>query len=148
MDKEQYIQDRLENQIIWYDTKSKSNQTWFKSLRIIEIVSAAIIPFVAGYSESIPYGTFFIGVLGVVIAVCSGLSALNKYQENWLTYRTTCETLRHEKFLFMTETRPYDGDDAFSQFVTRIESLISKENTQWARSIKEKSYNKQNQSSE
>ncbi|MBQ4878206.1 DUF4231 domain-containing protein [Pseudoalteromonas luteoviolacea] len=138
MDKEQYLIERLEDQITWYDTKSKSNQRWFKSLRVIELVSAAIIPFIAGYSESVPYGTVVIGALGVVIAICAGLASLNKYQENWLMYRTTCETLRHEKYLFMTNTRPYDGDEAFNQFVTRVENLISKENTQWARSIKEK----------
>jgi len=144
MDQEQYLQERVENQIKWYDDKSKSNQNWFKSLRIIEIVSAAFIPFIAGYNESIPCGNVIVGFLGVVIAVCAGLAALNKYQENWLTYRTTCETLRHEKFLFMTNTKPYDTDDSFDQFVTRVENTISKENTQWARVAKKKSHNNAN----
>ncbi|WP_051563804.1 DUF4231 domain-containing protein [Enterovibrio calviensis] len=143
MDESAYLKDRVDDQINWYGTKSKSNQRWFKYLRVVEIVSAAIIPFIAGYSKSIPYGTVVIGLFGVVIAICAGLAALNKYQENWLMYRTTCETLRHEKYLFMTATKPYDGDDAFGHFVTRVESLISKENTQWARAAKEKSHNKQ-----
>lgn len=142
MDQEQYLQDRVEDQINWYDTKSKTSQRWFKSLRIIEIASAAIIPFIAGYSESIPCGIIIIGFLGILIAICTGLAALNKYQENWLMYRTTCETLRHEKFLFMTETKPYDDGEAFNQLVTRVENLISKENTLWARSAKEKLHNK------
>lgn len=145
MDQDQYLQDRVEDQINWYDTKSKSNQRWFKSLRTIEIVSAAIIPFIAGFSESIPCGTIIIGFLGVFIAVCAGLAALNKYQENWLTYRTTCETLRHEKYLFITKAKPYDENGAFNNFVVRVESLVSKENTQWARSVKEKSSNKTSQ---
>ncbi|AOT08312.1 DUF4231 domain-containing protein [Pseudoalteromonas luteoviolacea] len=138
MNKEQYLKDRVDNQINWYNKKSKSNQMWFKSLRIIEIVSAAIIPFVAGYSNSIPHGMVFIGVLGVIIAICAALTALNKYQENWLVYRTTCEALLQEKFLFMTNAKPYNNEEAFSKFVTRVESLLSKENTQWARSVKEK----------
>jgi hypothetical protein len=96
----------------------------------------------AGYSDSIPCGTIIIGFLGVVIAICAGLAAINKFQENWLMYRTTCETLRHEKFLFMTKTKPYDDNEAFNQFVVRVENLISKENTQWARVSKEKSHNK------
>ena len=142
MEQDQYLQDRVEDQISWYDNNSKSNQTWFKSLRIIEIVSAAIIPFIAGFSDSVPFGAIIIGALGIVIAVCAGLSALNKYQENWLTYRTTCETLRHEKFLFLTKTKPYDDNEAFNQFVGRIENLISKENIQWARITKAKTHNK------
>jgi len=145
MDQDQYLKNRVEDQITWYNDKSKTNQSWFKTLRVIEIMSAAIIPFIAGFSQSIPYGVVIIGVLGVVIAVCAGLSALNKYQENWLTYRTTCETLRHEKFLFVTGTKPYDGEESFNQFVSRIariESLISKENTQWSRTTKIKAHNK------
>lgn len=142
MDQDNYISERLEKQIDWYDTKSQNNQQWFKSLRIAEIVCAAIIPFLAGMSESIPFSQIIIGALGVVIAICAGLSALNKYQENWLTYRTTCETLRHEKYLFLTGSKPYDGDGAFNQFVERIEGLISKENTQWSRITSEKSHDK------
>lgn len=142
MDKENYLEERLEAQIDWYDTKSKSNQSWFKNLRIAEIFCAALIPFVAGFSESIPNGQIVIGLLGVIIAVCAGLSGLNKYQENWLTYRTTCETLRHEKYLFLTGCSPYEGKDSFNKFVDRIESLISKENTQWSRFSNDKTNNK------
>lgn len=144
MEKEIYLKDRLEDQINWYDKKSQANQRWFKSLRITEIVCAALIPFIAGMSVSIPYGTVIIGSLGVVIAISAGLSSLNKYQENWLTYRTTCETLRHEKFLFLTGCKPYDSDLAFNKFVERIENLISKENSQWSRDAGEKSHNKAN----
>ena len=93
-------------------------------------------------SDSIPYGQIIIGALGVVIAVCAGLSALNKYQENWLTYRTTCETLRHEKYLFLTGCKPYEGDDALTSLVERVEGLISKENSQWSRAASGKSHNK------
>ena len=31
---------------------------------------------------------------------------------------------------------PYDFEDAFKLLVQRVENLISKENTQWAQSIK------------
>lgn len=140
MDQGQYLQDRVEVQIKWYDDNSNSNQCWFKTLRFIEIVSAAMIPFIAGYIDSIQYGTVIIGFLGVLIAICAGMASLNKYQENWLIYRTTCEALTHEKILFTTGTKPYDGD-AFNQFVERVESLLSKENKLWARESKKKLHN-------
>ena len=47
-------------------------------------------------------------------------------------YRTICETLRHEKYLFLTKTRPYNSNDAFNKLVEKIEGLISKENSQWS----------------
>ncbi len=138
MEQSNYLTERLDAQIEWYDTKSQANQRWFKSLRTTEIICAAVIPFLAGYSDSIPLGRVIIGALGVIIAICAGLSILNKYQENWLTYRTTCETLKHEKYLFLTGCKPYEDESSFNQFVERVESLISKENSQWSRFTKEK----------
>jgi hypothetical protein len=39
--------ERLEDQISWYDLKSNSCQSWFKGLKLLEVSSAAIIPFLA-----------------------------------------------------------------------------------------------------
>lgn len=139
MDAEQYVKERLEGQIDWYDRKSQRNQKWFKFLRVTEIICAAVIPFIAGMFGDIIYGQISIGILGVIIAISAGLSSLNKHQEIWLTYRTTCETLIHEKFLFLTACKPYDCDCAFTTFVERIEGLISKENSQWSRNSRKKS---------
>jgi hypothetical protein len=41
------IIERLGDQIGWYDRKRISNMHWFKRIKITEIVSAAIIPFLA-----------------------------------------------------------------------------------------------------
>ena len=133
MDQEQYLQERVEDQITWYGEKSQLNKKWFKFLRITEIVGAAIIPFLAGIGSSIPYYSVIIGTLGVIIAISAGVSAVYKFHENWLEYRTTSETLKHEKYLFQTKCRPYDQEDSFSLLVQRVEGLISKENSQWSR---------------
>ncbi len=135
MNEEEYIEQRLKDQINWYDKKSQFNQKWFKRLRILEIVSAAIIPFLAGIGPNIPYYQLIIGFLGVVIAVSAGISSIYKFHENWIEYRTTAETLKHELYLFETKCQPYNEDDAFCKLVQRIESLISKENTQWSRNL-------------
>ena len=42
---DEYIEQRLNDQISWYDRKSGTSQLWFKRLRFAEIVAAAIIPF-------------------------------------------------------------------------------------------------------
>ncbi|WCN12766.1 DUF4231 domain-containing protein [Marinomonas mediterranea] len=138
MDESAYFKDRVQDQIDWYDKKSQSSQKWYKRLRTTEIVCAAVIPFLAGFSDIVPHNQLLIGTLGIVIAVCAGISSLNKLHENWLTYRTTCETLKHEKYLFLTKCKPYDTEAAFEKFVTRVENLISKENSQWSRTTKER----------
>jgi len=133
MDEQEYIKVRLEDQIDWYSKKSQSNQKWFKSLRLIEIVSATLIPFLAGIGQSFPCYRIIIGCLGVIIAISAGLGALNKFQENWIEYRTIVETLKHEKYLFQTKCKPYDDKNSYQRLVQRVESLISKENSQWSR---------------
>jgi len=136
MNEEQYLTERVQDQIDWYDQKSQFNQKWFKRLRMIEIVCASLIPLLSGLSSSIEYSEWIVGVLGVAIAIAAASSGIYKFQENWIQYRTSSETLKHEKYLYVTNSTPYQGDDKFEMLVTRIESLISKENSNWSRYIK------------
>ena len=132
---DEYIEQRLNDQIVWYDRKSSANQSWFKRLRFAEIVAAAIIPFLSGFAgNSLPI-KIAIGALGVLVAVVASLLGLLQLQVHWIEYRATAESLRREKFLFLTQTEPYDKDDAFHLLVQRVEALLSKENTDWTQSM-------------
>lgn len=131
MDQNEYLEQRVDDQINWYSKKSQQNQKIFKYLRIIEFVAAASIPFLAGYTKRLDYLQIITGLLGIIIAVIAGVLSLYRFQENWTEYRTTCETLKHEKYLFLTKVSPYDGTNAFTLFVEKIELLISKENSAW-----------------
>lgn len=137
MTEEEYLQDRLENQITWYDTKSLYNQRRYKRLRLMEIIAAALIPFLSGMSGKLCYSEWIIGGLGVIIAVSAAAGALYKYHENWIQYRTTAEQLKHEKFIYLTRTGLYAHENRFITLVERIESLISKENSNWAQLSKQ-----------
>ena len=132
---EEYIEQRLSDQIGWYDRKSSTNQRWFKRLRFAEIAAAAIIPFLSGFAgDSLPI-KIAIGTLGVLVAVIASLLGLLQLHEHWIEYRATAESLRKEKFLFLTQTEPYDTDDAFHLLVQRVEALLSKENTEWIQAM-------------
>lgn len=132
MDESEYLKNRLDDQIDWYDRKSIQNQKTFKRLQVILIVAAASIPFISGYVNELYYLQYLLGGIGVLIAAITGLISLYKFQETWTAYRTTCESLRHEKYLYLTKTNPYNGKNAFSLLVQRVEMLISKENSSWA----------------
>lgn len=137
MNQEEYLEKRLEYQIGWYDNRSVKNQKWFKRLQVIVIIASAIIPFLSGYmGESTQYLKYIIGCLGLVIAAITAVLGLYQFQENWLEYRTTCESLRHEKYLFLTGAEPYNADEPFLLLVERVEGLISKENTNWQNYMK------------
>ena len=137
MNEEEYLKKRLEDQINWYDTKAAWNQKWFKRLQAIAILAAACITFSSGYvSDELAWIKIAIGVLGLIVAAISAYLTLYRFQENWIEYRTTCESLKHEKFIYLTKTSPYEGDNAFPLLVERVETLISKEHTNWSRQMK------------
>ncbi len=132
LNEEEYISERVDGQIEWYDNKSQKAQSWFKRIRIIEIIAAGSIPLFAGFGSGENWSIFIVGVLGALVAMLASLLSLNQFHENWIEYRTTCESLKHEKYLFLTNSEPYHIDDSFGLFVQRIESLISKENSAWS----------------
>ena len=121
--------ERLEDQINWYDRKSNYSERAYKGLKVIEIVAAALVPLAAGLH--LPAAVT--GSLGVLIAVLEGLLQLNQYQHNWISYRSTCETLKHEKFLYLATAGPYSAAaNAHALLAERIESLVSQEHAKWA----------------
>jgi hypothetical protein len=140
MTPDEYIEQRVDDQINYYDTQSKKSQKRFKQLSGIQIMSGALIPIISGFSVSIVYSEWITAFLGVAVTCATAFLSLNKYQERWINYRTTCETLKHLKHLFVTSATPYKSDDSFDKFVNDIESVISKENSDWSAYIR-----KQNQ---
>jgi hypothetical protein len=128
------IIQRLEDQIDWYNRKSRSSQRIFKRMKVVEILAAALIPFLSGFSfakvrTSIPIIT---GSLGMLITVLEGLLHLNQYQQNWTNYRSTCEALKHEKYLYLGKAGPYANiANPMPLLAERIESLVSQEHAQW-----------------
>lgn len=130
MENTEYIEQRVDAQINWYDRKSQTNQRAYKWLRVYEITAAAMIPFLSGYSDRSEV-KFSVGLIGVTIAIVSGALALYHLQENWVQYRSASEALKSEKYLYLTQAPPYDTDQAFELFVQKVEALISKENSGW-----------------
>lgn len=132
MNENNYIEQRLQEQLKWYEDKSTWNQSRYRALRLTEFSCAALIPFLSGMVERIPAGAWLIGILGVAIAISAAAGSVFKFHENWIQYRTTAEQLKHEKFLFLTGTSPYDDEGKFAFLVQRVENLLSKENSTWA----------------
>jgi Protein of unknown function (DUF4231) len=125
------IMERLEDQIAWYDRKSLGNQRTYKRVKVVEILAAAAIPLLAAFKAS--FMGMVTGGLGVVITVLEGLLHLNQYQENWIAYRSTCESLKHEKYTYLGKASPYSNvPDPHALLAERIESLVSQEHAKWA----------------
>lgn len=141
MKSEEYLEQRLDDQIAWYSAKSTFNQRRYRLLQIISIVAAALIPLVAGIGSfpvnSVEVFNIVVGALGVAVAISTGLQNLYNYQEQWIKYRTTSEALTREKFKFLAAVDIYKNPDAFQILVIRVEALLSNENANWEKLMRE-----------
>ena len=125
------IMNRLEDQIAWYDRRSTANQRAYKRIKVVEILAAASIPMLSALKP--PHAMWVTGGLGVLITVLEGMLHLNQYQQNWIAYRSTCESLKHEKYVYLGKASPYaNAVDAHALLAERIESLVSQEHAKWA----------------
>jgi hypothetical protein len=119
---------RLEQQIQWYDSKSGQAQRYYKRVKVAEFILSALVPLTALWNGWVT------AIIGVGAVLLEGLQQLNQWQHNWITYRSTCEALRHEKYSYLGMSGAYDGlepSEARKLLVERVESLISTEHAKW-----------------
>ncbi len=127
---------RLEEQIGWYDRKSGNGQRWYKRIKLLQLVTAAAIPVAAVLNAP----NWVPGVLGSAVVVLEGAQQLYQHQEHWITYRSTCEALRHERYLYLALAGPYaSAMSPLTLLAERIEGLVSQEHAKWASSQEERS---------
>ena len=140
MTEEEYLKERIDDQIAWYGKKSAINKTYYYWSNGLVIVFAALIPFLAGFrTNDYDLPKYLIAAFGVLTATFTGLAALLKFQEKWTKYRITAEALRREKLLFKTATSPYNiGSASFNVFVRNMEGIMSNENVGWTQIINKK----------
>lgn len=142
MDEQTYIEERVDDQMEWLSNKSQFNQRRYKRIRTIVILLSVLIPFASGYMTGNDFDTqikIAVGAAGVLIALLEGIEGMNKYQENWVSYRAAAETLKREKNLFLTRSGEYEESETpFQDFVLRVESILNDENSKWSRYIKTK----------
>ena len=75
----------------------------------------------------------WVGVAAGFILLLEGLQHLNKWQENWILYRSTCEGLRHEQHLFFEKAGPYAGlkPELAQRLLARTGALAMAEHSKW-----------------
>jgi hypothetical protein len=81
---------------------------------------------------AVQYSPLATTALAAPVFVMEGCQQLFQWHHNWITYRSTCEFLRHEKYSYLAQSGPYDGLDeeqACKQRAERVEALISTEHS-------------------
>ncbi len=119
---------RLEDQIQWYEQKSGFNHRRFVTIKGAQLLAAAAIPVIA----TIDSPAAVAAALGAAVVVLEGFQQLNQYQQNWSSFRSTAEALKHEKYLYLASAGPYrHSRRAVPLLADRIEGLISQEHAKW-----------------
>lgn len=130
---EQYITERLDEQVKWYSKKAGENKIRFHASQIIIIVAGILIPIVNLFETPSTIGLIS-SILGGVVIITAGILQLQKSQENWVLYRSTAEMLKKEKQLYLNSVGNYANiadEDKHKLLVERVETIISSENTKF-----------------
>ncbi|WP_075184781.1 DUF4231 domain-containing protein [Teredinibacter haidensis] len=124
-----YITNRLQFHITWYDKKAGNNRIQYHCWQTLTIVTAALVPVVS----AIDYDTGpLIAILGGASAVSGGILSLFKMQENWVKFRAACEDLKSHLAQYKICAGIYEHhDNAFNTLAENCESIISAERGQW-----------------
>ncbi|MDQ4021335.1 MAG: DUF4231 domain-containing protein [Actinomycetota bacterium] len=122
--------DRLEDQLGWYDRKSIAAQQAYKRVKLSQLIIGAAVPVFAGLQVS----AAITATLAAYVVVAEGAQQLYQWQTNWVLYRATAESLKHEKYLYLAAAGPYNTDDRHRVLAERLEGLVSQEHAKWTES--------------
>lgn len=127
---------RLEDQLTWFEGKSKSAQAAYKRVKVAQLVLAAAVPVVVllpDVDRVVP------AVISAVVVVLEGVQQLFQWQANWLRYRATAEALVRERALYRASAGPYRNGLGEELLAERVEDLLLRENREWVETHSEPS---------
>jgi hypothetical protein len=123
-----FIKKRVDDQIEWYSAQASKNKKFYIAARASVLLMSAAVPIITAYDFS--YSNIFLQIFGVSIVCIRSMEDLMKFHENWINYRSTSESLKHEKYVFISKSDE-DQSSEFQNFVLVIENIISQEAVNW-----------------
>ncbi len=125
---EERVQTRLIEELGWYDARARKNQRWYRVIKILQLIAAALVPVMAGMGVS----AWITGGLGSAIVVMEGIQQLYQFQEHWIAYRSTWEGLRREQLLYEAHAGDYaTAASPPTLLAERVEGLVAREHARW-----------------
>lgn len=136
MEIENYLKERVENQISYYSTRSSRNRLLYLTIITLQIFLGAYLTISTKVSFHMTTD-LQVTLIGAFIIILTGLQAVGNFKEKWITYRKTAERIKQEKFRFLTIPDRHKEDE-FSYFVKRLEEIFADENAEWVSYTKKK----------
>lgn len=122
-----YLNDRVDNQRIWYSEKALYNKNQAMKWFIISVVVHSIAVFLL--IIRINHSRLYLPI-EIIVTIASGALSwvqANKYNELHSSYSLTV----HEIVLIKSEDITVENEELFSDFIINSETAFSREHTQW-----------------
>jgi hypothetical protein len=133
----EYINARWLKYVEWWDFRSRTSKLCYHWLRIVIVVSGALIPALVGLRELGQFQAyawiFAVAsiVVSLLVAICTGVEGVLRCGEIWREKRMAVELLTSEGFSFLQLAGPYaksgTHQKAFVLFAQNVEDLIRRE---------------------
>jgi hypothetical protein len=131
MDFASYLDNRVEDQIRYFDSGAIRNQRAYRRLKLTAIACNVLTTMSIALAFAVP-GTYKLAmgilslILSTVVLATYQLEEFQNYGAKWENFRLVAEQLKSEKFKLLQGAGPYsDNDDAARRrFVERTESII------------------------
>ncbi len=133
----QYRDTRYKEALEYYDDRAKRCQRGYHFLSVYVLgISVAISPILTLDVFDVTIfglsGRVLAAILSPTVALTAGILAHFKLHENWLSYRSMWDALKHEEHFRNSRTFEYGKvEDRNKLFVERTEMLISSEGQEW-----------------
>lgn len=129
---EQYLTERVDDQIAYFDRNAMKNQARYRALKRIAIVCNILTTMTIALAFTVPEG-YKIG-MGIVALVLSTFvlatyqwEEFENYGAKWEKFRLVAEQLKSEKAMFLNVAGRYaslDPNDGHRQLVESVEGVI------------------------
>ncbi len=123
----QFLAERVDAAIAWHDAQSRRARRLFTFLSGLVLVATGSLTLLTRRTELAELAA----VVNVVAILASGFVTLGQHQQRWVEYHATAESLRSQRFLFLTRTGQYAGPDAFPAFVAQVEATLGQCLGEW-----------------
>jgi len=139
IDVERYLSGRLEEQINYYEKAASRAKQMHVRLQSGIIVLSVMVPVAVSRPQDWSgWMRFLVVAASLLLPAMTGLTSFRKYGETWISYRTTAELLKTEKYLFLTGSGRYrDNPNAFHDLVEAVEAQLIAEHTKFRASFTE-----------
>ena len=127
---ENYHKERYEPALSYYDPRAQRYKRGHYLCSVFVLVVSVFVAVAQGFSECIKT---IASVFAPTIALVSGLAAIYRCHEEWLSARTTWDALRHEKFWRDAKVGPYESStdknaptDRLQQYLNTLKAPIER----------------------